>query len=137
MANYEIKRKANIGTSSLILIFIVLCLAVFAVLSLEHAKRQDLFSQKSASAVQEYYRADAQGVKFLQEMERTVREESGKNEACFVQEIPMQSGLGLRITLILDWEQKTVRVQEWKVYDREMLEIDQSMPVWTGMEEVM
>lgn len=133
MASYEIKRKANIGTSSLILIFIVLCLAVFAVLSLEHAKRQDLFSKKSANAVQEYYRADAQGAKFLQEMDRAVQEGTYKNETCFVQEIPMQSGLGLRIILKPDWEQKTVRVQEWKVYDREMMEIDQSMPVWTGM----
>lgn len=133
MADHEIKRNANIGTSSLILIFIVLCLAVFAVLSLEHAKREDLFSQKSAKAVQEYYRADAEGEKFLQEIDRIVQEEIGKEEPCFVREIPMQSGLGLRIELIPDWEQKTVRIQEWKVYDREMMEIDQSMPVWTGM----
>lgn len=133
MADHEIKRNANIGTSSLILIFIVLCLAVFAVLSLEHAKRDDLFSQKSAKAVQEYYRADAEGEKFLQEIDSIVQEEIGKEEPCFVREIPMQSGLGLRIELIPEWEQKTVRIQEWKVYDREMMEIDQSMPVWTGM----
>lgn len=133
MANYEIKRKVNIGTSSLIVIFIVLCLAVFAVLSLEQAKRQELFSQKSAEEVQEYYRADAEGARFLQEMDRAVQEGTGKRESCFVREIPMQSGLGLRVTLIPDWEQKTVHVQEWKIFDREMMEIDQSMPVWTGM----
>lgn len=133
MANYEIKRKANIGTSSLILIFIVLCLVVFAVLSLENAKREAVFSQKSAEAVQEYYRADLQGVKFFQEMDRAVKEKIQNEESSFVREIPMQSGLGLRIELVPDWEQKTVRVQEWKVYDRETMEIDQSMPVWTGM----
>ena len=34
MAKQEIRRKANIGSSSLILIFIVLCLVTFSVLSL-------------------------------------------------------------------------------------------------------
>lgn len=133
MANYEIKRKANIGTTSLILIFIVLCLSVFAVLSLENARREDLLSQKNAEAVQEYYRADTEGVVFFQKMDRAVKEKSDIDEISFVKEIPMQSGLGLRIILIPDWEQKTVRIQEWKVYDRETMEIDQSMPVWTGM----
>lgn len=133
MADYEIKRKANIGTSSLILIFIVLCLAVFAVLALENAKREAVFSQKSAEAVQEYYRADMEGVKFLQEIDRAVKAGRQNDEGGFVRKIPMQSGLGLRIELIPDWEQKTVRVQEWNVYDRETMEIDQSMPVWTGM----
>ena len=38
MADYEMRRKANIGSSSLILIFIVLCLATFGLLSLGDRK---------------------------------------------------------------------------------------------------
>ena len=59
MAKQEIRRKANIGSSSLILIFIVLCLVTFSVLSLGNAKREDALSHRSADSVQEYYRADA------------------------------------------------------------------------------
>ena len=66
MAKQEIRRKANIGSSSLILIFIVLCLVTFSVLSLGNAKREDALSRRSADSVQEYYRADAAGEAFLQ-----------------------------------------------------------------------
>lgn len=64
MAKQEIRRKANIGSSSLILIFIVLCLVTFSVLSLGNAKREDALSRRSADSVQEYYRADAAGETF-------------------------------------------------------------------------
>ena len=54
MAKQEIRRKANIGSSSLILIFIVLCLVTFSVLSLGNAKREDALSRRSADSVQKY-----------------------------------------------------------------------------------
>ena len=159
MADYEIKRRANIGSASLILIFIVLCLATFAVLSLGNAKREDGFSRKSAESVQEYYRADAEGVAFVQEMdllmqeadwelqkEQTASPEQKKTQVtaaagqsydagrdCFVRDIEMKSGLALHVELVPDWERGILRVQEWKVYDRGIFQIDQSMPVWNGM----
>ena len=61
MAKQELRRKANIGSSSLILIFIVLCLVTCSVLSLGNAKRGDGLSQRSADSVQEYYQAYAEG----------------------------------------------------------------------------
>ena len=109
MAKQEIRRKANIGSSSLILIFIVLCLVTFSVLSLGNAKREDALSRRSADSVQEYYRADAAGEAFLQLADQA-----------------------LRVELALDWEQKTYQVLSWKVYHQEDYEIDQSIPVWSG-----
>lgn len=169
MADYEIKRRAGIGSASLILIFIVLCLATFAVLSLGNAKREDGFSQKSAESVQEYYRADAEGERFVQEMDLLMQRVLGMTDAavrnkkvswgmhmsdlelrkrqvilaagraydaerdCFVRDIEMKSGLALHVELVPVWNQGILRVQEWKVYDRGSFEIDQSMPVWSGM----
>lgn len=145
MADYEIRRRANIGSSSLILIFIVLCLATFAVLSLGNAKREDGFSRKSAESVQEYYRADAKGAAFVQEMDLLMQEfkkaqvtaAAGQSYDAerdrFVRDIEMKSGLVLHVELVPDWERGTLQVQEWKVYDRGTFEIDQSMPVWNGM----
>lgn len=145
MADYEIRRRANIGSSSMILIFIVLCLATFAVLSLGNAKREDGFSRKSAESVQEYYRADAKGAAFVQKMDLLMQEfkkaqvtaAAGQSYDAerdrFVRDIEMKSGLALHVELVPDWERGTLQVQEWKVYDRGTFEIDQSMPVWNGM----
>ncbi|MGN0158736.1 MAG: hypothetical protein ACI39W_06315 [Brotaphodocola sp.] len=153
MADHEIRYRANIGTSSFILIFIVLCLATFSVLSLGNARREDLFSKKSAESVQEYYRADAEGEAFVQKMDLILQDvlilpdvSARKTQAasaagqfydekndCFSKDIEMKSGLALHIELIPDWEQGTLQVQEWKIYDRGVFEIDQSLPVWNGM----
>ena len=46
MASQEIRRKANIGSSTLIVIFIVLCLATFSLLSLGNAKSDSLLSDR-------------------------------------------------------------------------------------------
>lgn len=154
MADYEVRRRAHIGTSSLILIFIVLCLATFGILSLESARQEETFSQKNASAVQEYYRADSEGEAFVQTVDQALMAAQNVKDAgerkkqvidmmgAFYQEsddrfctvISMDSGLALRVELAADWENGTSRVLIWKVFDQEMYEIDQSVPVWTGEE---
>ena len=49
--------RANIGMSSLILIFIVLCLTVFGLLSLSSAGSDWKLARKNAEAVRGYYKA--------------------------------------------------------------------------------
>ena len=152
MADYEVRRRANIGTSSLLLIFMVLCLATFGILSLESARREELFSQKNASAVQEYYQADSKGEAFVQTVDQALMAVQNIKNAderkkqvtdalgAFYQEsddrfctvIPMDSGLALRVELEADWESGTSRVMVWNVFDQGMYEIDQSVSVWSG-----
>ena len=48
-----------IGGSSLLVIFAILCLTVFAILALSTAKAEQKLSQISANAVSAYYQADA------------------------------------------------------------------------------
>ena len=73
MADYEMRRKANIGSSSLILIFIVLCLATFGLLSLGNARGDELLSVRNAAAVKEYYRADGVGEEFVQTVDQAFK----------------------------------------------------------------
>ena len=47
----------NIGSSSLLVIFLVLCLVTFAILSLSSARSDYSFSEKMAAHKQEYYEA--------------------------------------------------------------------------------
>lgn len=49
----------NIGSSSLLIIFLVLCLATFAILSLSSARSDYSFSERLAGHKTEYYEASA------------------------------------------------------------------------------
>ncbi|MDD3251530.1 MAG: short-chain dehydrogenase [Lachnospiraceae bacterium] len=152
MADYEIKRKANIGSSSLILIFIVLCLATFGILSLSNARRETVLSEKNAAAVQAYYQTDSKGTEFFAQAAQSLKAapadaaaEVVKAEALavfgsyynqetgrFSTDIPMEHGQALRVELEPDWDARRCRVCAWNVYQKEDYEIDQSIPVWTG-----
>lgn len=151
MADREIRRRANIGIPSLILVFIILCLVTFALHTLSNAKREDFFSRKNADSVQEYYRADGLGVDFVAQVDRALAEtdeihdDTARKEQVLsllgidhmqdgeiCADIPMSSGLALRVGVAVDWEKDRWKIQQWTVYDRENYEIDQSVPVWTG-----
>lgn len=56
---------STIGGCALMMIFAVLCLTVFAVLSLSTAKAGDTLSESSIRATQAYYRADEQAERIL------------------------------------------------------------------------
>jgi hypothetical protein len=60
MENKKNLPVTNIGTVSLMMIFIILCLVIFATLSLTDAKRDFSFSQKLADHTSEYYAASNQ-----------------------------------------------------------------------------
>ena len=53
MAGQTSKHKINIGLTSLILIFIILCLATFSLLSLSSARGDQSLAARSARAVTE------------------------------------------------------------------------------------
>ncbi len=156
MAKSEIKSGANIGSASLILIFIVLCLGTFGLLSLTSAQNDLDLARRNAGAVAGYYQADSEGEAFWMLADTALKEALQENpedpqaglrdrlqEAYLAEdqsartEIPMNSGQALAITIGLDWEdgQGTTWVRQWTVYNREEYAIDQAMPVWSGQEE--
>ena len=57
-----------VGGSSLLVIFAVLCLTVFALLSLSTVQADSRLSDASAAAVSEYYEADCQAEEILAEL---------------------------------------------------------------------
>lgn len=56
---------STLGGSALMMIFAVLCLTVFAVLSLSTAKAGDRLSEGSRETTQAYYRADTEAERIL------------------------------------------------------------------------
>lgn len=65
------KRKigfVNIGTASLLVVFLTLCLVAFAMLSLSTAKSDYAFSQKQAERTTAYYEGES-GLEHMTESE--------------------------------------------------------------------
>ncbi len=60
--------RIGLGTASLLTVFAVLCLAVFAVLALVVANEQMQLAEKSAQAITDYYNADSGAVDMANEL---------------------------------------------------------------------
>ena len=144
--------KVNIGAASLI--FIVLCLATFGLLSLSSAKGDLSLAERQAEAVSAYYEADSKGQEWVRQVDAVLQEEMGhsddsssasdavkarlgeiyhQDEGMVVTDIPMERGQSLRIELTLVCgEGMRYQIHSWYVYDSGQYEIDNSMPVWDG-----
>ena len=147
------RNKVSIGASSLILIFIVLCMATFGLLSLSSAQGDLKLARRNADAVKGYYEADNKGQQWLKGVDEVLKEEMGRGQdstQCSLEikdrlgdlydretglistDIPMDRGRSLRIELVLMCGEKRYEVKSWYVYNSEEYEIDTSMPVWGG-----
>lgn len=121
-----------IGGSSLLVIFAVLCLTVFALLGLSTAQAGQRLGDASASAATGYYRADAQAEEILAqlrlgEMPENVTAQAGNRYtyACPVsdtQELQVEVQVSGKNYHILRWQ--TVSTADW--------EADDSLTVWDG-----
>lgn len=66
----------NIGSSSLLIVFLVLCLTTFAILSLSSAQSDYSFSKRSAEHKTEYYEAASRAEMILGEIDQILAETS-------------------------------------------------------------
>lgn len=153
MAAESSRNKVNIGASSLILIFIVLCLSTFGLLSLSSAQGDLKLAERNAAAVQGYYEADSKGIQWLKEIDQILMEEmkeGADSYQCSLKikdrlgdiynqetgiistDIPMERGQSLHIELSLMCGEQRYQILSWYVYDSGEFEIDTAMPVWEG-----
>lgn len=71
----------NIGSSSLLIIFLVLCLVTFAILSISSARSDHSFSEKFAERKTQYYDASAKASYVLDEIDGKLAELADANGA--------------------------------------------------------
>ena len=121
------KNRITIGISSIVLIFMILCLAVFSLLSLSDAKSALTFAQKRAETVQIYYEADIEAQKFIRDY-RSMDAEQKQSETTIVYELPMRSGQTLHLELSADGSD----ILSYYVYNNTDYVIDSDLPVWGG-----
>lgn len=140
------KNRISIGISSIVLIFLILCLAVFSLLSLSDAKTALSFSERHTDAVRIYYAADAQAQTFIRDYRKALA--SDTDEAAAAQtaaralpegnavsvsedgvvhcDVPLANGQTLRMEL----DASGLEVRSYYVFNSTEYVIDTRMPVF-------
>ena len=144
------KNRINIGVSSIILIFMILCLAVFCLLSLTDAKNALAFSERRAGSVSAYYEADAAGQVFLRDYRKNLEQNkepslaardaaaalpegntvSVTEDGTVVCEFPMENGQSMH----MEFAQSGSEILSCYVYNSEDYMIDTDLPVFGEVE---
>lgn len=120
-----------VGGSSLLVIFAVLCLTVFAVLGLSTVQADKRMAQAAKEAIQNYYMADAKAEQILAMLRQKtvpsgiVVEDDVYSYQCRVSEVQALS-VKVRIT------EENYEILCWKLISTTEWEENESLDVWSG-----
>ncbi len=121
-----------VGGSSLLVIFAVLCLTVFALLGLSSVQASGRLSDASAQAVSAYYDADCRAEEILsalrqgEVMEGVRQEEDG----VYAYTCPISDTQALEVRVRVDGGAWTVL--RWQAVSTAQWEADESLDLWDG-----
>jgi hypothetical protein len=136
------------GAISLVLIFAVLCLSVFAVLSLSTANSERIMAQRIAQSAKDYYAADARAVEILAMLKTSYKSDGKLPTALDETQVdvqvegrctyasygcPLNDAQTLFVKLVFDRED--VSVLSWKTVLTEQWDPDSGLNVWQPDEE--
>ena len=124
------KREAlpAVGGSSLLVIFAVLCLTIFALLGLSTVQADSRMAEASCNAVRQYYEADAEAEQILASLRQgKIPTEEGEiySYRCQVSEV---QAIEVDVQITGD----SYRVFRWQLVSTTEWEADDSLDVWTG-----
>lgn len=122
-----------VGTSSLLMIFIVLCLTTFAAISYIKANNDFKLSLKSAQSMTEYYQADSEAEKMVKNIDDSLELSRNKghfldllrqydleikseqNQVLISYIVPIKDTLELQVELEVFYLDKRYQIKQWKV----------------------
>ena len=136
--------RINIGTASIVLILLILCLAVFSLLSLSDAQASLSFARRRAESVQAFYQADAKAQAWADSIQGmsvsdalslgTVPEgasvEASEDSRTVTLTIPLTQGQ----SLLAECRLSDGQLISSRIFNSEDYAIDTRLPVWTGPE---
>ena len=120
-----------VGASSLVVIFAILCIIIFALLSVSTANAEEALSINSAEHVKAYYAADAEAEMILAEIRAGNMPDSVKRTgnlyeyACRIDE-----NQELQVEVLVEEEKYTV--ERWQTVYTGEWQNDDSLNVWDG-----
>ena len=120
-----------VGGSSLLVIFSVLCVAIFALMSLTSATNDTKLNDKSLQAVSDYYAADCAAEEILAQLRQGIVPEGVRLEdGVYSYVCPISETLELRTAVRVngtDYE-----VLRWQAAPSMAWELDEHILVWDG-----
>ncbi len=120
-----------VGLSSLLVIFAVLCITVFALLSISTVRADARLSESSAKAVDGYYAADFAAEEILARLREGERPEGVVYEnGIYTYACPISETQALLVEVKLEGSEYTVL--RWQAKSTAHWEADDSLPVWLG-----
>ena len=129
--NNQKMRTPLVGGSSLLVVFAVLCLTVFALLGLSTVQANKRLSDASIDAVKHYYEADLQAEMILSRLRNgDISEEVKVDNGVYSYSCPMSETQQLLVEVRIDgttWEilrWQTVSIAQWNE--------EESVSVWDG-----
>ena len=120
-----------VGGISLLTVFAVLCLSVFAMLTLTAAQADKRLSDTAARSVSDYYTADAQAEEiFAQLRSGQFPPQVRQTEDLFTYTVPINQNQSLEVAL--RYREGTWEVMQWQSVHPEEITDQTALPVWGG-----
>lgn len=150
MANERKTAGVNIGGASIIMVFSVLCLTIFSVLTLVSANAESSLANKSAKVVTDFYKADELATEKLASVYQIVDEQDSlQNVKANIEKISKdilineKNGMlyisyfetiddSQQLAVVLRVDRKKVDIVNWKVENTGEWEPDNSLELWQG-----
>ena len=131
MKQKERVKLPAVGGSSLLVIFTVLCLTVFAMLGLGTVQASGRLTDASADSVSTYYAADLQAETILARLRNceTV-EDVVWDGGCCVYSVPVSERQVLAVTVRLT--EHDYEILRWQTLSTAVWETDDSIELWDG-----
>lgn len=132
----------NIGSATLVMLFSVLCLTIFAVLSVVTAGNAWTMSEKGAEAVTAYYQADTTAVEILDQICTQYDGNFSLPQSCpsQIELVDGQERLNYWVSIDenqtlwveLAYREGAIQVLHWEVEASGTWEADQTLEIWGG-----
>lgn len=120
-----------LGASSLLVFFGVLCLTVFAVLSITTAQAGERMSQNTQAAVAAYYEADGQANRILSRLRQGEHPENVTLDGdVYSYSCPISETQTLWVSVRITGE--TYEILRWQAVSTAQWEASDTLPVYTG-----
>ena len=132
-----------VGGVSLLVVFAVLCLTVFALLSLTTVQADVRLAEASVKAVADHYAADYKAQEILAllrtdgplpedlELESSIAEFSDRTEYTYAYTVPMSDTQNLEVEVLLNGTDYTIL--RWQAVPAQEWESDDMLELWDGV----
>ena len=120
-----------VGASSLLVIFAVLCLTIFALLSISTVQANGRLSDHATKAVTDYYVADAEAERILAKLQAGEKPAGvSQNGNLYTYTCTVSDTQVLAVQVVV--ENDTYTILRWQVISNVRWQADERRPVWNG-----